>query len=108
MDKVFISKFWNELFTSVGTKIHLNTSYHPHTNGKTEWLNSYLEQYLRAITSSRPRQWTRWISLAEWWYNSTYNSAIKMSLFEALYGIKPRKLCIPSAHTSSVDFVLNF
>lgn len=29
------------------------------------------------------------LSWAEWWYNSTYHSAIKMSPFLALYGYKP-------------------
>ena len=31
-----------------------------------------------------------------------------MSPFEALYGTKPRQLCIPSEHRSSVDCVLEF
>lgn len=60
------------------------------------------------MTSSRPKQWSRWLALGEWWYNSTYNSAIKMSPFEAVYGVKPRQLCIPSEHRSSVDSVQDF
>ena len=32
-DKVFISKFWQELFKLLGTQLQLSMSYHPQTNG---------------------------------------------------------------------------
>lgn len=41
-DPVFISQFWRELFKPSGTKLHMNTSYHPETNGQTEVLNRVL------------------------------------------------------------------
>ncbi|KAA3452528.1 BSD domain-containing protein 1-A-like [Gossypium australe] len=30
-----------------------------------------------------------WLSLVEWWYNSTFHSAIQMTLYEALYSQPP-------------------
>lgn len=37
-----------------------------------------------------PKQWLRWLSLAEFWYNTNLHSAIGRSPFEALYGYSPR------------------
>lgn len=104
-DKLFTSHFWKELFGLMGTKLLMSTSYHPQTDGQTERLNRCIEQYLRAMCSQRPYQWMKWLPLAEWWYNSTPNSAIKMSPFEALYGVKPRTICMPVHTRSSVDSV---
>ncbi|XP_012847898.1 PREDICTED: uncharacterized protein LOC105967845 [Erythranthe guttata] len=36
-----------------------------------------------------PKQWSSSLALDEWWYNSTYHSAINMSPFQALYGYPP-------------------
>ncbi|XP_074351851.1 uncharacterized protein LOC141690999 [Apium graveolens] len=60
------------------------------------------------MTSCRPRQWLKWLPLAEWWYSSTYNSAIKRSLYEAVYGVQPRQMCIPASHRSLVATVKDF
>lgn len=107
-DKLFTSHFWKELFSLMGTKLHMSRSYHPQTDGQTERLNRCLEQYLRAMASQRPKMWAKWLALAEWWYNSTYNSAIKRSPYEALYGTPPRQICLPSAHRSAVSTVEDF
>ncbi|GKC76846.1 reverse transcriptase [Tanacetum coccineum] len=36
-----------------------------------------------------PKEWSKWLPLAELWYNSNYHSAIKTTHFEALYGQPP-------------------
>lgn len=60
------------------------------------------------MVGHRPKTWVKWLALAEWWYNSTYHNAIKMSPFEALYGTQPRQLCLPASHGSSNDIVQGF
>ena len=75
-DAVFTSNFWHELFTLQGCKLCLSSAYHPQTDGQTEILNKCVENYLRCMSGDFPRNWVKWLSLAEWLYNTSYHSAI--------------------------------
>ncbi|GMJ08032.1 hypothetical protein HRI_004472400 [Hibiscus trionum] len=88
-DRIFMSQFWKELFAKLGTAITPSTAYHPETDGQTERVNQCVETYLRCMTGEKPREWSEWLHLAEWWYNSSYHSAIGTSPFQALYGQEP-------------------
>jgi IS30 family transposase len=88
-DPIFLSRFWKELFTSQGVNLNYSLAYHPQTDGQTEIVNKYIEQYLRCMTGECPNQWVKWLPLAEWWYNTNYHSVTKMTPYQVLYGVPP-------------------
>ena len=88
-DPTFTSNFWQELFRLQGTQLHFSTSYHSHTDGQTEVVNKCLETYLRCFASEKKNQWAQWLPIAEWWYNTSYHTATRMTPFEVVYGQKP-------------------
>lgn len=87
---MFTSKFWQLLFRATGTNIPLSSSYHPQIDGQTEWVNQCLETYLRCFVDACPSQWSKWLFLAEFWYNSSSHLALGCSPFEVLYGRQPQ------------------
>jgi hypothetical protein len=82
----FVSKFWEKLHKSLGTKLLHSSAYHPQTSGQTERVNQILEDMLRACVLEFPQKWDECLSLAEFSYNNSYQASIKMAPFEALYG----------------------
>lgn len=47
------------------------------------------------MTSKKPRQWYKWLNLAEGWYNTNFRTSLQLAPFEALYGYNPPHLGIP-------------
>lgn len=88
-DKIFTSGFWSELFKIMGTATHLTSAYHPQSDGQSERLNQCVEMYLRCLVHDKPNSWSKWLPMAEWWYNTSHHSAINMTPYMALYGKPP-------------------
>jgi transposase InsO family protein len=86
----FISKFWEELHKSLGTKFLHSSAYHPQTSGQTERVSQILEDMLQACVLEFPQKWIECLPLAEFSYNNSYQESIKMAPFEALYGRRCR------------------
>ena len=59
------------------------------------------------MTFTEPKRWAKWLYLADWWYNNTYQSAIAMTPFQALYGYAPALPILPG-HSTSVAAVSDF
>jgi transposase InsO family protein len=81
-----IARFWEQLQESLGTKLVISSTYHPQTDGQTERVNQILEDMLRACAIDYDKNWDKCLSLAEFAYNNSYQSNLKMAPFEALYG----------------------
>lgn len=83
-NKICLSHFLTELFKLVGTKLKFSTIYHPKTDGQTEVVNQCLETYLRCLTGTQSKLWTKWLRWAEFRLNTNYHDS-KSTPFKALY-----------------------
>lgn len=88
-DRIFTSHLFQEIFRMMKVSLRLSSAYHPQTDGQTERVNQCLESYLRSMTFQEPREWMDWLTLAEWWYNTSYHTSLKITPFQALYGYPP-------------------
>jgi hypothetical protein len=104
-DPIFTGHFWTELFSCLGTQLAHSSSYHPQSDGKTEIVNKCLEGYLRFFVSDKQAQWFKWLPLAEWWYNTSFHTATKMTPFMALYGYHPPSITSSLKEKSKVQAV---
>jgi len=101
-DRIFTSSVWQELFKLTDTQLLMSSSYHPQTDGQTERLNQCIEAFLRCTVHACPKQWSKWLPLAEFWYNSNYHSALGHTPLEVLYGHQPRHFGIGTPSACSV------
>lgn len=102
-DPIFMSNFWRKLFELSGTKLSMSSAYHPQTDGQSEVVNRGLEQYLRAFTQHKPSTWVSFLPWAEFHYNTSYHSSLKMSPFEALFGRKPPSIPVYTRGSTSIQ-----
>jgi hypothetical protein len=72
------------------TKLNFSFAYHLQTDGQTERMNQVLEDMLRAYALKHGGSWDKSLLFAEFSYNNSYQTSLKMAPFEALYGRKCR------------------
>ena len=41
------------------------------------------------MVAERPNDWSRWLPLADYWYNTSYHSTINSTLLTVVYGQPP-------------------
>lgn len=83
----------------------MSTAYHPQIDGQIEVVNKCLKSYLRCFASKKPNQWAQWFPLVEWWHNTTYHVATKMTPYGAVYGPNLLSMASYIPSTSKVDAV---
>jgi hypothetical protein len=87
-DPKFTSNFWKGLFKGFRMNLNFSTAYHPESDGQTERVNRVIKDILRMYVMDTPSIWEDYLHLREFAYKNWYHASLKMSPFEALYGIK--------------------
>jgi hypothetical protein len=72
----FTSSFWRELFCLQG-------------------------KYLRCYAGAKPKAWSVWLPLSEWWYNTSHHFSTGYTPFEAVNGYAPPTLLFYVSSTSA-------
>lgn len=91
---MFLSIFWQGLFVVHGMDLLLSSPYRPQTDDQTKVVNRCLETYLRCMRSHSPHEWSKWLALVEWLYNTTYHITTHMPPYEMVYN-QPTPLHLP-------------
>ena len=63
-DTRLTSKFTKELCRHLGISQNISTAYHPCTDGQSERMNQWLEQYLQFWTNHKQTNWTTYLPVA--------------------------------------------
>jgi transposase InsO family protein len=89
----FISSFWKEFNSILGTDIKLSTVNHLQTDGQTEIYNQYLQKCLRPFVSYYQDDWSEYLPMMDYaQLMFPYLSFGDLPPFEVLYGHTP---CTP-------------
>jgi hypothetical protein len=83
---VFTGRFWTSFQEALGTQLNFSTTYHCEIDGKKERTNQILEDMVCMYVMDQHKRWEEFLALVEFEYNNSYQSTIKMTLFEFLYG----------------------
>ncbi|XP_017644506.1 uncharacterized protein LOC108485174 [Gossypium arboreum] len=84
-DPRLTSQFWKKLHEALGTRRDFSTAFHPQTDGQSKRVIQILEDMLRGCVIDFRGSWEDYLPLAEFVYNNSYQSSIRMALYEALY-----------------------
>jgi hypothetical protein len=63
---------------------------HPYITSRVASL--FLQHSFKLHDFDKPSLWVEWLSLVQFWFNTNYQTSIKMTSFEALYGYLSPKL----------------
>lgn len=106
-DVKFVSHFWRTLWTRMGSKLQLSSSYHPQTDGQTEVINRSLGNLIRSLIGEHPKEWDLTLPQAEFAYNRSVNHTTGKTPFEIVNGRNPITpldlLLIPLKEPVSLD-----
>jgi hypothetical protein len=89
-DPRWTSDFWKGVAKCLKTKMSLSSSHHPQHDGQTEIVNKQLATMLRSYVDDDLSDWSAWLHILEFAYNSAVHSSTGTTPFFLLYGFHPR------------------
>ena len=72
------------------TQLRFSTAFHPQIDGQSERTIQTLKDILRACVIDFQGTWDKFLPLAEFSYNNSFQATIGMAPYEALYGRRCR------------------
>ena len=77
-DPRFTSKFWQEFWKILGSKLRMSSAYHPQTDGQSEAMNRVVEMILRCtlMTLRKQDKWEKVLPTVEFVINNSAINAI--------------------------------
>jgi len=88
-DKLFVSKFWKHLMVLSGMHHKLLTSFHPETNGASEWTNKTVNQCICFHVKCNQSGWVRALPLVHFQMINTINKSTGYTPFQLCFGRSP-------------------
>jgi hypothetical protein len=85
-DPVFTTTMWKELFRLCGTTLHTSSEFQPQTDDQSEVTNRIFTVYMCCLTGDWPKSWLHWLRWAKFCYNTSYQTVLKVTPFEVVYG----------------------
>jgi hypothetical protein len=99
-DPRWTSDFFQQVFSRLGSSLHLSTAAHPQTDGQTERHNLLVEECLRSFVAHHQQDWGQVLPLVEFAMNDKVSSATKQTPFFLTHGrhpLAPADLVNPSS-----------
>jgi len=88
-DPRFTSNFAKAVCKATGIQQNISTAFHPRTDGQTERMNRWIEDYLRQFVIGRQDNWSVLLPIAEFAHNSWKHEHTKHTPHELLIGMNP-------------------
>ncbi|KAG2796764.1 hypothetical protein PC111_g21581 [Phytophthora cactorum] len=98
-DPRFTARFWQEVFTFLGTQLSMSTADHPQTDGQTERVNRVLSDVLKSYAHSF-QQWSDCLPMAEFAINNSVHASTGHPRLPSMLGMKSADTDTVSAMTT--------
>lgn len=97
----FTAEFWKQASARLGTDLKFGSTDHHAATGLVERTNRHVTQTLRALCHDHPEDWHRFLAIAEFSINNTFNSSIGCTPFVADRGYSAHTIGQPPATSAS-------